>query len=305
MKKPILIVMAAGMGSRYGGLKQIDAIDQDGYTIIDYSLFDAKRAGFETVIFVIRKENEQVFKEAIGYRIEKIMNVYYVYQNLADIPISYCVPENRVKPWGTAHAVYCCRHFIEGPFAVINADDYYGVESFGMIYDYLSQYCQYSTKEIAMVGYCIEKTLSENGSVARGICEVNEYGFVNHITERTQIRSDGNEILYHEDGSWHSLKNGTIVSMNLWGFHQDIIREIVERMSCFLKQNLNSNPLQCEYFLPEVVNDLLEDKIVKLKVLKTPCQWYGMTYQADKAIVKNAISKMKIDGVYPRHLWEL
>lgn len=304
MKRPILIVMAAGMGSRYGGLKQIDAIDRDGYTIIDYSIFDARKAGFETVVFVIRKENEDVFKRTVGYRIEKVMNVYYAYQELNDIPDLYSVPENRVKPWGTAHAIYCCRHFVDGPFAVINADDYYGIESFSMIYDYLSTYCQHSTKEIAMVGYCIEKTLSKNGTVARGICEVNEYGFVEHITERTQIELNGDEILYQESGLCHSLKKGTIVSMNLWGFHQDIIIEIVERMSCFLNQNLTLNPLQCEYFLPEVVNDLLEDKMVKVKVLKTPCQWYGMTYHADKSVVKNAITRMKKDGIYPQHLWE-
>ena len=172
MNKPVLVIMAAGMGSRYGGLKQIDPVDQDGHIIIDFSLYDAKRAGFDTVVFVIKKENEKDFKEAIGNRMEKMMNVHYVFQELDDIPQGYNVPSDRIKPWGTAHAIYCCREFIDGPFAVINADDYYGVDSFKIIYDYLSTHSDDELYRMAMVGFCIENTLTENGTVARGVCEV-------------------------------------------------------------------------------------------------------------------------------------
>lgn len=303
MEKPILIIMAAGMGSRYGGLKQIDPVDKEGHIIIDFSLFDAKRAGFETVVFVIKKENEKIFKEVIGKRIEKIMTVHYAFQELNDLPEGYSVPQGREKPWGTAHAIYCCRQWIHGPFAVINADDYYGVESFQMIYDYLSTHQDDKYYRLAMVGYHIEKTLTENGTVARGICEVDEQGYLVDITERTKIKGDQNGIAYEDNGQWHALNKGTIVSMNLWGFSQGIIEEIIKGFPLFLDEQVKDNPLKCEYFIPSVVSQLLLHQKATVQVLKTTAKWYGVTYKEDKPVVEKAIENMKQQGIYTSKLW--
>lgn len=303
MKKPILVIMAAGMGSRYGGLKQIDPVDQDGHIIIDFSLYDAKRAGFETVVFVIKKENEDIFKETIGNRMEGIMNVHYAFQELNDLPVGYTVPNDRVKPWGTAHAIYCCREFINGPFAVINADDYYGVDSFKIIYDYLANHQDDDLYRWAMVGFRIENTLTENGTVARGVCEVdNQHRLVN-IIERTKIKKTQDGAAYEDDDKWIELQKGTTVSMNLWGFSHSIIKEIGNGFEAFLDQGLKSNPLKCEYFIPSVVSQMLNNKQATVEVLTTPAKWYGVTYKEDKPVVVSAIQKMKDEGIYPQKLW--
>ena len=303
MEKPVLVIMAAGLGSRYGGLKQIDPVDQDGHIIIDFSLFDAKRAGFDTVVFVIKKENEDIFKNTIGKRIENIMHVHYAFQQIDDLPEGYQVPDGRYKPWGTAHALYCCRQWIHGPFAVINADDYYGFESFQMIYNYLAGHQDDELYRLAMVGYCIENTLTENGTVARGICEVDEQNYLCRITERTKIKADLNGAMYQEDDQWFAVPKGTIVSMNLWGFSQKIIEEIAQGFPTFLDQNLKDNPLKCEYFIPDVVSRLLQEKKATVQVLKSPAKWYGVTYKADKPVVEEAIQRMKKQGLYPQKLW--
>jgi len=303
MEKPVLVIMAAGMGSRYGGLKQIDPIDSDGHIIIDFSLFDAKRAGFETVIFVIKKENEAIFKETIGNRMEGIMNVHYAFQDLYDLPDGYQVPHDRIKPWGTAHAIYCCRDYIKGPFAVINADDYYGVDSFQIIYDYLTTHQDDDKYRYTMVGYQIENTLTENGTVARGVCEVNDQHQLVQVIERTKIKKSGDGAAYEDGEEWIPLQKGTIVSMNLWGFSQSIIQEIGNGFEAFLDQGLKENPLKCEYFIPSVVSRLLDENQATVEVLTTPAKWYGVTYKEDKAEVANAISKMKDSGIYPQKLW--
>ena len=304
MEKPVLVIMAAGMGSRYGGLKQIDPVDQDGHIIIDFSLYDAKRAGFETVIFIIKKETEKDFKEAIGYRMEKIMNVHYAYQELNDLPLGNIIPQDRTKPWGTAHAIYCCREYIHGPFAVINADDYYGVESFQMIYNYLSTHQDDHLYRYTMVGYQIENTLTENGTVARGVCEVDENNLLVDITERTKImKTDDSAAYSEEDSIWISLPHGATVSMNLWGFSESIMKEIKNGMQSFLTEGLATNPLKCEYFIPSVVNRLLIEKKATVEVLTTKNQWYGVTYKEDKPVVMRAIQGMKDKGIYPQRLW--
>lgn len=303
MNKPVLVIMAAGMGSRYGGLKQIDPVDQDGHIIIDFSLYDAKRAGFDTVVFVIKKENEKDFKEAIGNRMEKMMNVHYVFQELDDIPQGYNVPSDRIKPWGTAHAIYCCREFIDGPFAVINADDYYGVDSFKIIYDYLSTHSDDELYRMAMVGFRIENTLTENGTVARGVCEVDSQNFLINITERTAIKKTDDGAAYEENDQWLPLKKGTTVSMNLWGFSRKFIGEIGKGFENFLNQGLKENPLKCEYFIPSVVSRLLDEKKATVEVLTTPAKWYGVTYKEDKPVVVKAIQDMKDQGIYPQKLW--
>lgn len=303
MKKPILVIMAAGMGSRYGGLKQIDPIDQDGHIIIDYSLYDAMRAGFKEVVFIIKKDNEKDFKQTIGYRMEKIMKVHYVYQEITDIPLENIIPENRIKPWGTAHAIYCCRQIVEGPFAVINADDYYGIEAFQIIYNYLSTHQDDDYYRYAMVGYQIEKTLTENGTVARGVCVVNDDNNLINITERTKIKKTSTGAAYQEDNEWIDLPQNSIVSMNLWGFSQSIIKEIGNGFQAFLDEGLVSNPLKCEYFIPSVVSHLLKQKKSIVKVLKTSDQWYGVTYKEDKPKIVKAIQEMKESGLYPKELW--
>lgn len=302
MEKPVLVIMAAGMGSRYGGLKQIDPVDQDGHIIIDFSLYDAHRAGFETAIFIIKKENEEDFKRVIGNRIESIMNIHYVYQSLDDLPIGYHVPEGRIKPWGTAHAIYCCRDIIHGPFAVINADDYYGVQAFSMIYDYLSLHTD--DHHYAMVGYQIENTLSDHGTVARGICEVDENNDLKGIVERTKIMRVSHGVAYTEDDHhWTYLAEGTTVSMNLWGFSLNIMEAIKKEFKTFLDKDIKKDPLKCEYFIPSVVSHLIENKKVAVRVLETSEKWYGVTYKEDKPVIMDALQRMKDAKLYPQRLW--
>jgi len=305
MKKPVLVIMAAGMGSRYGGLKQIDPVDEQGHIIMDFSIFDAKRAGFEKVIFIIKKENEADFKEAIGNRIEKVIEVEYAFQNLANIPAGYEVPAERVKPWGTAHAVLSCKDLIDGPFAVINADDYYGRDAFQKIYDYLSTHQDDDKYRYTMVGYQLENTLTENGHVARGVCQMNEAGELVSVTERTRIeKKDGGAAFTEDDGAtWTTLPTDAIVSMNMWGFTASFLKEIENGFESFLEEGLKKNPLKCEYFLPTVVSNLLAADKATVAVLTSEDKWYGVTYKEDKPVVVNAIKNFKETGLYPKHLW--
>nr|WP_296155978.1 sugar phosphate nucleotidyltransferase [uncultured Blautia sp.] len=307
MKKPVLVVMAAGMGSRYGGLKQIDPIDGDGHIIMDFSIFDAVRAGFEKVVFIIKRENELAFREAIGDRLGKYVKVAYVFQELDNLPEGYSVPEGRVKPWGTGHAVLSCIDEIDGPFAVINADDYYGIHAFRMAYDFLTE--NQNEKDgyrYMMVGYRLENTLTENGHVARGVCVTDEEGHLIKINERTHIEKRGESAAYTEDdgATWTALSADSTVSMNMWGFSASILTELKNRFSEFLDRNLSGNPLKCEYFLPFVVDELLQEKKATVKVLKSEDKWYGVTYKEDKPMVMEAVQKMKDQGLYPQKLWE-
>lgn len=306
MNKPVLVIMAAGMGSRYGGLKQIDPIDSSGQMIIDYSVFDAKKAGFEKVVFIIKREIEEEFKITVGNRLSKHIQVEYVYQNLADIPSDYEVPGDRVKPWGTGHAVLACKQNISGPFAVINADDYYGQDAFNKIYDFLSKVQDDDKYRYTMVGYELRNTVTENGHVSRGVCVVDEQSHLLDITERTQIEMVEDGIAYTEDSgnNWIPMKENTIVSMNMWGFSASMLGELDERFSDFLKKGLEINPLKCEYFLPSVVSQLLEADKASVKVLQSKDKWFGVTYKEDKPVIMNAIETMKKEGVYPDLLWE-
>lgn len=306
MNKPVLVIMAAGMGSRYGGLKQIDPIDEEGHIIIDFSLFDAKRAGFEKVIFIIKKENEADFKAVVGDRMTGYMDVSYAFQDLANLPDGYEVPEGRVKPWGTAHAVLSCIDQVDGPFAVINADDYYGVEAFKLIYDYLESHPDDDKYRYTMVGYHLGNTVTDNGHVARGVCTIDENGQLMKVVERTRIeKRDGGIAFTEDDGaSWTSLPEQTIVSMNMWGFTKSILGEIRDGFPAFLDKGLKENPMKCEYFLPSVVSDLLEGGKAAVSVLESKDKWYGVTYKEDKPVVEAAVKKMKEDGIYPKHLWE-
>ena len=306
MKKPVLVVMAAGIGSRYGGLKQIDPVDKQGHIIMDFSIYDAVKAGFEKVVFIIKRENEADFKAAIGDRMSKVIEVEYVFQDLHNLPEGYEVPEGRVKPWGTGHAILSCLGTVDAPFAVINADDYYGSHAFQMIYDYLTSHEDDEKYRYTMVGYVLENTLTENGHVARGVCVTDENGYLQEINERTHIEKRGDETAYTEDdgATWTVIPEGSIVSMNMWGFSQSILKELKDRFAKFLDENLEGNPMKCEYFLPFVVDELLGEDKATVQVLKSLDKWYGVTYKEDKPVVVAAIQALKDSGLYPEKLWE-
>lgn len=305
-KKPVLVIMAAGMGSRYGGLKQIDPVDQYGNKIIDFSIYDAVEAGFEKVVFIIKKAIEKDFKEHIGDQLSKHVQVEYVYQELDKVPEGFEVPEERVKPWGTGHAILCCKDVVDGPFAVINADDYYGKSAFQAIYQQLVSMEDGEKYQYTMVGYQLYNTLTENGHVARGVCSMDENSHLVDIHERTKIEKHGEIAEFTEDdgATWTPLGTDTIVSMNMWGFTSSILGELDRRFAAFLEKEVPVNPLKCEYFLPFVVDELLKEDKAQVTVLKSVDRWYGVTYKEDKEMVVDAIQKLKDQGLYPEKVWE-
>ena len=302
MNEPTLVIMAAGMGSRFGGLKQITPVDEEGHKIIDFSLYDAYRAGFRKIAFIIKHEIEDEFKENIGHRMEKFFEVTYVYQQLDKIPEGYAVPEERVKPWGTGHAVSCLKNEIEGPFAVINADDYYGPMAYRVIFDFLQQ--DLPANCYAMVSFPLRNTLSENGSVSRGVCEV-ENSFLQKVTERTKIVKKGNDAAFTEDGeTWQDISGDTLVSMNFWGFRKGILDKLHKNLPAFLEKTINENPLKGEFALPTVVDEQIHQGEATVRVLPTEDSWFGVTYPEDLPAVKESIRRLKADGLYPQYLWE-
>lgn len=308
MKKPILVVMAAGMGSRYGGLKQIDPVGCEGEAILDYSLFDAHEAGFDTAVIIIKEAIKKDFMETVGARLQKApMEIRYAYQELEKLPTSYTVPEGRTKPWGTCHAVVCARETIgDAPFAVINADDYYGKAAFKEIYNYLSAHADDDKYRYCMVGYELGKTVTDNGSVARGVCQVNGEGFLESVVERTKIEKQADGVIrFTEDGStWMCLPEKTTVSMNMWGFTPSFAAESEARFPAFLDKALAENPMKGEYFLPSTVSALLAEDKATVKMLYSPDKWYGVTYAADKPVVVAALKTMTEQGLYPDGLWK-
>lgn len=300
MTEPTLVILAAGMGSRYGGLKQMDPIDKQGHLIIDFSIYDAIRAGFKKLVFIIKHEIEADFKEVIGDRMSKHIEVKYVYQQLENIPDGFSVPEDRVKPWGTGHAIMACLGTVDGPFAVINADDCYGADAYKVLYDFLTDETT-DENEYAMVGYVLENTLTDNGHVARGVCTVDKDGYLSEINERVRIEKRPGETAYTEDdgATWVTIPKGSPVSMNMWAFKPSVLTYLKERFPKFLEANIEKNPLKCEYLLPSVVGDLLNEGKVKVKVLHSSDKWYGVTYKQDKEEVVNAMQALKDKGVYP------
>ena len=300
MKNPELVIMAAGMGSRYGGLKQIDTVDEQGHIIIDFSIYDAIKAGFRDVTFIIKHEIEKEFREVMDAHLAgKNINVKYVYQELDKLPEGYTVPEGRKKPWGTAHALLCCLGTVDAPFAVINADDYYGAHAFEKIYEFLKNTNDDGKYHYAMVGYRIKNTVTEQGTVSRGVCSY-ENGMLTEIVERTKIgiRPSG-EIYFTEDGVDYDLDPETLVSMNLWGFTPSYLEECRARFPHFLDTNLPKNPEKCEFFLPGVVSNLVTEGKADVRVLDNEDKWYGVTYKEDKAMVVEAFRSLKAEGVYP------
>ena len=304
MAEPILLIMAAGMGSRYGGLKQMDPVGPDGEVILDYSIFDARRAGFKRVVFLIKHEIEADFRERVGQRIERFMDVRYAFQQVEKIPAPYAVPDGRVKPWGTGHAVLCCRELLDAPFAVINADDYYGPGAFQAAYDALVG-MENGGHGYVMVGYRLENTLSDHGHVSRGVCEVDENGLLQGIRERTHIIASCDGPLFTEDGeTYRRLAPESLVSMNMWGFSPSLLDTLAQEFPAFLEKAAAENPLKAEYFLPTVVDGMLHRGEATVRVLPCPDRWQGVTYPEDKPIVKAALAQMAADGLYPTPLWQ-
>ena len=304
MTKPVLVIMAAGMGSRYGGLKQLDPVGSHGQLIIDYSIYDARRAGFETVVFIIKPEIEADFKAAIGDRVSRVMDVRYAYQLKEDLPQGYSVPAGRVKPWGTAHAVLAARTLIDGPFVVINADDYYGPEAYRKIFNYLSSHRDGDMYEYVMVGYLLKNTVTENGTVARGVCGETADHCLTQVTERTKIAKGEPPRFTEDDGrTWTELPGDTVVSMNMWGFTHSFLDEALARFPAFLDRTLAENPEKGEYYLPAVVSQLIDEGKARVKVLRSEDKWYGVTYREDKPDVVAALAQKTAAGLYPDRLW--
>ena len=306
MNKPVLVVLAAGMGSRYGGLKQMDSVAGHGQSIIDYSIYDARRAGFEKVIFVIKRALEEDFRRLVGDRIARGIQVEYAFQELDDLPAGYAVPAGRKKPWGTTHAVLAARDLIRGPFAVINSDDYYGPEAFRLIYDFLSTQDEAAVPQrYAMVSYLLGNTVTDNGSVARGVCRVGEDGLLREVVEHTRIEKDGSDARSTLDGgeTWIPLPGSTPVSMNFWGFQRSFVDEGEARFPEFLDRILAENPEKGEFYLPLLVSRLIGEGKAQVQVLPSEDKWYGVTYREDKPGVVAALADMTARGLYPENLW--
>lgn len=304
-QQPALIVMAGGIGSRYGGLKQVEPIGPGGEIVIDYAVYDALRAGFGKIIFLIRRDIEAVFREKVGRKIEPHAEVVYAFQELDNLPPGYALPSERKKPWGTAHAVLSCRDAVDRSFAVINADDFYGQGAFEALAGYLrhAQDPQGGPYDYCMVGYVLRNTLSEHGTVARGVCEVTPGGYLAGVVERTKIQAFHGEVCYTENGTdWLPISASSLVSLNTWGFTPSLFQELAVRFPAFLEKHA-ADLNRAEYFLPDVVNQLLQEGRARVKVLPVTEKWFGVTYPEDKPRVQAAIRDLVQKGIYPEHLW--
>ena len=300
--KPILLIMAAGLGSRYGGLKQIDKIGPNGEVLLELAVHDAIKAGFEKIVFILRKEIEAEFKNLIGNKLEKYAEVKYAIQEIENLPNGYKVPNERTKPWGTGQAILCARDIVDAPFVVINADDFYGQEAFRKIYEFLINNKDENT--YGMIGYKLSNTLSENGHVARGVCKVKS-GYLEEVVERTKIIKKGEAAFYTEDDeNWAELDYNSTVSMNMWAFNTNIFEELEVGFKKFLDTEVKLNPKKSEYFIPSVVSNLLSENRISVKVMESGDKWYGVTYKEDKYIVRRAIENLIKEGVYHKNLWE-
>jgi hypothetical protein len=306
-ENPTLVVMAAGLGSRYGGLKQIDPVGPYGAVILDYSVYDALRAGFGKVVFVINRAIEEAFRERFGRTVEKYCETAYVFQGVEDLPAGFEVPQGRQKPWGTGHAVLGCKGVVTSPFAVINADDFYGRAAYQALVDFL-QHAEDrdGVYDTCMVGYILRNTLTEHGHVSRGVCAVDEAGFLKEIHERTHIEcthTDSADARFTEDGTtWAEISGDSLVSMNVWGFTPALFAELETRFPRFLQKNRH-NLLKAEFYLPNFVGELVQENKARVKVLSTDARWFGITYRQDKRRVESAIQALIAQGIYPEQLW--
>lgn len=303
MNQSILVIMAAGLGSRFGGIKQLTPVGPNGEIIMDYSIYDAMQAGFKKVLFIIRKDIEDEFKKMIGDRISNYIKTDYVFQDIDDLPKGYKKPTDRTKPWGTGQAILACKNKIDAPFAVINADDYYGKEGFLKIHQFLETLPSSNKKyHYCMAGFVLGNTLSDFGSVTRGVCQIDSQDKLLDITETYEIQKDGDSIFCMKDGQKIYMEKNSYVSMNMWGFTPDIIKELETRFEIFL-DNLDNNPLKAEYLLPQVVDKLLKENLAEVTVLKTNDKWFGVTYQEDKDFVMRSIKQLVKEGKYPELLF--
>jgi len=302
MKKPVLVILAAGMGSRYGGLKQIDVVGDNDECIIDFSIFDAIQAGFKKVVLIIRKEHKEAFDKALTCKIKPFIDVEYAYQDMNDLPDGFLAPSERIKPWGTTHAILACRKIVHDPFVVINADDYYGKEAFKTIYDFLIN--NVDDNEFGMVGYVISNTLTDYGTVTRGVCQVHD-GFLEKLVERKKIKKIDNRPFYTEDDhNWIALPEDNLVSMNFWGFSPKIMEYLEPIFANFLKDNIKNNPLKCEHVIPTAVDEMINKNQVKVRVLRSNDTWHGITYKEDKEMIMASLASLKEKGAYPADLWK-
>lgn len=302
MADTTLVIMAAGMGSRFGGIKQLEPVGPSGEIIMDYSIYDAVKAGFNKVVFIIRKDLEKDFKEIIGNRIEKVIQVEYVFQELEAIPQGFVKPEERTKPWGTGQAVLCCKDVVKEPFAVINADDYYGKEAFKIVYNFLNDET-YKNNDFCMAGFVLGNTLSENGAVTRGVCKANEFGKLIDIVETSGIVPEGDHAAAKDnDGNDIRIELDSIVSMNMWGFKPELFETLESGFVTFLS-GLGNNELKKEYLLPTVVGDMVKAHTADVTVLKTPDRWFGVTYKEDKDVVVKSFKSLIDKGEYPSKLY--
>ncbi len=303
MSEPILLIMAAGMGSRYGGLKQMDPIGPAGEVILHYSVYDAMRAGFKRVVFLIKHEIEEDFRRMVGEPVARHMEVHYAFQELNKIPAPFTVPEGRVKPWGTSHAVLCCREFLDAPFIAVNADDYYGAEAFRTAYDYLKD-MDNDKPEWMMVGYKLANTTTANGYVSRGVCKVNDQAMLTGVDERLHIVESSDGPLYTEDEKHYTLlRRDDTVSMNFWGLNGAFLKEIEDGFPAFLEKAMKENPMKGEYLLPRSINEALQEGRASVKVLESDGKWFGVTYPEDRPTVVEAVRKMTEEGLYPSPLF--
>lgn len=300
MKKPVLVILAAGMGSRYGGLKQIDTVGSNGESIIDFSIYDAHEAGFEKVVLIIRKEHEEAFRKSLTDKVSQHLEVEFAYQDLKDIPEGYTVPEGREKPWGTTHALLACRN-LDAPFAICNADDYYGKDAFKVIYNFLSN--EVSDSNYALVGYECNKTLTDHGTVTRGVCQV-ENGHLTSIKEIQKIARQNGRAVFEENEEWKPLAEDAVVSMNFWGFTPKIFEQCATVFEDFLKTSLEGNPMKCEHVIPTAVGELVKQGKCNVQVLRSKDQWFGVTYQEDKPLVVKQLQDLKDNNTYPFDLWK-
>jgi hypothetical protein len=299
---PALVVLAAGIGARYGGLKQMDPVGPGGEAVLDYAVYDAKRAGFGKFIFVLRRQIEHDFREAFGRRFAKHLDIDYAFQELDMVPAGRHVPPGRTKPWGTGHAVLCAAQVLDRPFAVINADDFYGAESFRVLARFLTQSAPANPDLFAMVGFQLDRTLSEHGTVARGLCQTDAAGHLVSVEELTAIeRQSGGARNKERDGSYRNLTGRETVSMNCWGFSMGLFDGLRRQFGEFLDRNERN--LKAEFYLPTAINTLIQERLAQVKVLPTPCHWFGVTYRDDRAIVVKSIRAMIRAGEYPERLW--
>jgi NDP-sugar pyrophosphorylase family protein len=301
MNNPSLVILAAGMGSRYGGLKQIDTVGNNGESIIDFSIYDAIEAGFKKVYLIIRKEHESAFKTALTDKLIHFIDVEFIYQDMSDLPGGYVMPEGRVKPWGTTHALWACRHHVKEPFLICNADDYYGKDALKTMFQFLSH--EVSDTTYGMVGYRLDKTLSDSGSVSRGVCQVDQ-GILSGVTEWRRIKREAGGIKCSQDEiAWEELSPEALVSMNFWGFTPKIFELAEERLVKFLEEKLDGDPLKCEHVIPTLIGETLHDGLYEVKVMASENAWFGVTYQEDKPYVVEQFARFKAEGLYPFDLW--